>query len=171
MASLLRHVFTNGDGFGKSQLSIILKDLLERVWLNFRDFAQHVTSTSVADADADVAGGKTTATAIERDSASGSELPAVPPAAWAAARAGGAAATSEHGVSSADASEREFLQSLPAFRRNDAVYNDLVQALQSQLLSIWSENHAAAGGAASGGRVHDGVGQRPSLLLRSVRTC
>jgi len=87
VASLLRHVFVSGNDFGKSQLSIILKDLLERIWLNFRDYCNQ--SCQVKE--------------------------------------------------NSQFSEKQFEACLPSFRRNGPVLSALAEALQTQLLSIWSE--------------------------------
>lgn len=177
VASLLRHVFTDGDGFGKSQLSIILKDLLERVWLNFRDFANHVVSSSEggredgpSEGTLGGGGGGGGGKATRKDPAAQS---AAPTGSWASPLH--AALPLVRGNSADYLSEQQFLQSLPGFRRNDAVYNDLVQALQNQLLSIWSESHPAGEGKLAGARTatssrgRKGTGWRPSLHLRSVR--
>eukprot|EP00750_Incisomonas_marina_P023662 INCI5050.11.p1 GENE.INCI5050.11~~INCI5050.11.p1 ORF type:complete len:5548 (+),score=758.11 INCI5050.11:324-16967(+) len=123
VASLLRHVFVHGDNFGKSQLSIVLKDVLERVWLNFRDYARLTAARSSTNEDT------------------------LGPGNIVTGNANGAPSTPHAPIrlSTLDApalfSDTEFLQTLPAFRRNDGVLNGLLESLQGQLLSIWTEHH------------------------------
>ena len=140
IASLLRHVFVHGNDFGKSQLSIILKDLLERVWLNFRDFVDHVT-------------GKPKKTEMTQG-------PDAQPSLFGARKL----SSEQPDPHDKSVHDQDFVRSLPAFRRNDAVYNSLVEALQAQLLSIWAENAAAQAGQGSKDRI-DG---HQSFYLRPV---